>query len=238
MTFPEAGLKAIAKAFPEGAVRDRATEAWSSQASDLSLPQAQALASELGFELTFDWEACRSEEGYYKIKGNVTYCVKRGLKFAEIADMLWMETPTPELSVAQEFANGIHAENPNVMLAYNLSPSFNWDAANMKDDQIKTFIPDLAKMGYCWQFITLAGFHLSSLMTEVLARDYSKKDMLAYVNMIQRAEKKEGVDQLKHQKWSGVELRDREMEISTPFQVSTKATAEGNTEVQFSNAKL
>ena len=68
----------------------------------------------------------------------------------------------------------------------------------MSDPQIKTFISDLAKMGYCWQFITLAGFHLNSLMTEVLAREYSKKDMLSYVNMIQRKEKEENVDQLKH----------------------------------------
>ena len=125
-----------------------------------------------------------------------------------------------------------------MLLSYNLSPSFNWDAANMKDSDIKSFIPDLAKMGYCWQFITLAGFHLNSLMTEVLARDYSKKDMLAYVNMIQRKEREENVDQLKHQTWSGVELRDKEMEISTPFNVSTKATSEGNTEIQFNNAKL
>ena len=76
------------------------------------------------------------------------------------------------------------AGNPNLMLSYNLSPSFNWDGAGISDKEIKAFIPKLAKMGYCWQFITLAGFHLNSLMTEILARDYSKKDMLAYVNMI------------------------------------------------------
>ncbi len=75
-------------------------------------------------------------------------------------------------------------------------------------------------------------------MTEVLAREYKDMNMLSYVNLIQRKEKIEKVDQLKHQTWSGVELRDKEMEISTPFNVSTKATSEGNTEVQFNNAKL
>jgi len=182
--FPEAGVKAIMQAFPEGELQKKTLDVWNSNCTKLSLTQALELASQLNFTLTFDWEACRSDEGYYKIQGNVEYCVKRGIEFSKIADMLWMETPTPSLKVAQEFADGIHAVNPNVLLSYNLSPSFNWDAANMKDEDIKAFIPDLAKMGYCWQFITLAGFHLNSLMTEVLARDYSKKDMLAYVNMI------------------------------------------------------
>lgn len=182
--FPEAGVKAIMQTFPEGELRTKTLGVWNSNCTKLSLTQAHELASQLNFKLSFDWEACRSEEGYYKIQGNVEYCVKRGLKFAEIADMLWMETPTPELKVAKEFADGIHAVRPGTLLSYNLSPSFNWDAANMGDADIKSFIPDLAKMGYCWQFITLAGFHLNSLMTEVLARDYSKKDMLAYVNMI------------------------------------------------------
>jgi isocitrate lyase len=94
--------------------------------------------------MKFDWEACRSDEGYYRIKGNIQYCIKRGLKFGEMADMIWMETPTPDLTVAKEFADGIFAENPNLMLAYNLSPSFNWEAAGLTDEQISTFIPDLA----------------------------------------------------------------------------------------------
>ncbi len=64
--------------------------------------------------------------------------------------MLWMETPTPDLSIAKEFAQGIFAENPNLMLSYNLSPSFNWEASGLSDQQIKEFIPALAKLGYCW----------------------------------------------------------------------------------------
>ena len=98
--------------------------------------------------------------------------------------MLWMETPTPDLNIAREFAEGIFAENPNLMLSYNLSPSFNWEASGLSDPQIKEFIPNLAKLGYCWQFITLAGFHLNALMTEVLAKQLANKDMLSYVNLV------------------------------------------------------
>ena len=70
------------------------------------------------------------------------------------------------------------------MLAYNLSPSFNWDASGLKDEEIKSFIPQLAKLGYCWQFITLAGFHLNALMTDVFSKQYGNQDMLSYVNLI------------------------------------------------------
>lgn len=169
MTFPDAGVKAIMNAYQDGAQREKCLQVWKDNCTNLSLTEALQLAKELNFDMKFDWEACRSDEGYYRIKGNIQYCIKRGLKFGEMADMIWMETPTPDLTVAKEFADGIFAENPNLMLAYNLSPSFNWEAAGLTDEQISTFIPDLAQMGYCWQFITLAGFHLNALGTEVLA---------------------------------------------------------------------
>jgi len=238
MTFPEAGVREIINTFPEIEKQKKCIDAWSKNCTNLSLNEARVFARELGFELNFNWEACRSEEGYYRVKGNVEYCVKRGLKFGEYADMLWMETPTPDINIAKEFAQGIFAENPNLMLSYNLSPSFNWEASGLNDQQIKEFIPALAKLGYCWQFITLAGFHLNALMTEILAKQLANKDMLSYVNLIQRQEKVHNVDQLKHQKWSGVELRDREVELSQPYDVSTKATSEGITEVQFHSSKL
>uniref|UniRef100_A0A7S3JAE2 Isocitrate lyase n=1 Tax=Euplotes harpa TaxID=151035 RepID=A0A7S3JAE2_9SPIT len=149
-----------------------------------------------------------------------------------------METPKPEIEVAQKFADGVHAVKPNQMLAYNLSPSFNWTASGLTEDQIATFIPTLAKMGYCWQFITLAGFHLSSLVCEIFSREISSQNMMKYVDLVQRQEAKEKVDQLKHQKWSGVDLRDKEVEMSSPFNVSTKANSEGITEVQFKSSKL
>lgn len=91
------------------------------------------MAKKYGFDFHFDWEICRTEEGYYRIDGSVLYCIKRGQLFAQYSDMLWMETPTPDLSVAKEFAEGVHSKVPHALLSYNLSPSFNWDAQKMSE---------------------------------------------------------------------------------------------------------
>ena len=177
--------------------------------------QSLKLAKSLGFEFYFDWEACRTIEGYYRLEGSILFCIKRGLRFAEYADLLWMETPTPDINVAKEFAQGIHAARPNVMLGYNLSPSFNWDKMNMTEEELEQFIPSMAQLGYVWQFITLAGFHMDALVSEVFARNYEKDGILAYVQYVQRREKEEKVDQLLHQKWSGANLKDREVNLAT-----------------------
>jgi isocitrate lyase len=95
-----------------------------------------------------------------------------------------METPTPDLQVASEFSNGIHAEKAHTMLAYNCSPSFNWDAQNMTNEDIENFIPNLGSLGYSWNFITLAGFHMDALISEVFSRNYEQKGMLAFVQHI------------------------------------------------------
>lgn len=84
------------------------------------------------------------------------------------------------------------------MLSYNLSPSFNWDAQKMSDEDLENFIPNLASMGYCWQFITLAGFHMDALISEVFTKNYKNNGMLGFVQYIQRKERSENVDQLLH----------------------------------------
>ena len=86
--------------------------------------------------------------------------------------MFWMETPTPDIKVAQKFGVAMQKYCPNKFNAYNLSPSFNWDAQGMTDDQIQTFSKDLAQAGYQWQFITLAGFHMMAMTSEIVARDF------------------------------------------------------------------
>ena len=107
---------------------------------------------------------------------------------------------------AREFADGVKAVHPQQKLAYNLSPSFNWDAAGMNSEQIGGFCNELAKMGYVWQFITLAGFHCDAFASETFARDYARRHMLAFVERVQRPERNEAVPQLGHQKWSGAYL--------------------------------
>ena len=119
------------------------------------------------------------------------------------------------------------------MLSYNLSPSFNWDAAGLTEEDLSNFNDDLGKLGYCWQFITLAGFHSNGLMVTKLARAYSERGMHAYVETIQRQERENNVSLLKHQKWSGAELVDRMVQVASGGLSSTNAMGEGVTESQF-----
>jgi len=144
-----------------------------------------------------------------------------------------METGKPILSQATKFAQEVRAAVPHQMLAYNLSPSFNWDSAGMTDAQMESFIWDLAKLGFCWQFITLAGFHSDALSIDLFARDYAKRGMAAYVQLIQRQEREHGVETLTHQKWSGSEIVDEAGNIISGGTSSTGIMSAGVTEAQF-----
>ena len=144
-----------------------------------------------------------------------------------------METKKPIYTQAKEFSEGVKAVHPYTMLAYNLSPSFNWDAAGMTDDEIKTYISRLGSLGFVWQFITLAGFHSNALITDKFAKDYSERGMLAYVQEIQRQERIHGVETLAHQKWSGAEYYDNLIKTVQGGVASTAAMGKGVTETQF-----
>merc|ERR1711985_200318 len=156
-------------------------------------------------EIYFDWEKARSIEGYYRIRGCNEFCIKRAIAWNDAYDCVWMETGKPILAQAKQFSTEVLKACPGSMLAYNLSPSFNWDGAGMTDAQMESFVWDIAKMGFCWQFITLAGFHCNALSIDLFARDYAKRGALAYVEGIQRQERKNGVETLTHQKWSGAD---------------------------------
>ena len=119
------------------------------------------------------------------------------------------------------------------MLAYNLSPSFNWDASGMTDSQIASFNDDLGRLGYVWQFITLAGFHSNGLIVTELARDFGDRGMIAFVENIQRKECESKVELLTHQKWSGAELVDQMVNVASGGVSSTAAMGAGVTEAQF-----
>ena len=127
----------------------------------------------------------------------------------------------------------IRDRHPNKMLAYNLSPSFNWDAAGMSDAQIEAFTGELGKAGFVWQFITLAGFHSNGLMTHNFVQEYAKRGMGAYVEMIQREERRTETPVLKHQGWSGAELMDTQMTLASGGSSTTAAMGSGVTESQF-----
>jgi isocitrate lyase len=227
-TYPDA-VADVLKQKGEGA---KAAE-WLKKAMHLGHPEARALAKK-DFSVDIYWcmEAPRTREGYYRIKGGVEFCVHRAWAFAQHADLIWMECAMANVEEAHEFAEGVHSRFPNQLLAYNCSPSFNWDASGMNDQQIMDFQRTIGKMGYVWQFITLAGFHLDSLMADRFARDYEKRYMLAYVELIQRPERKEKVETLTHQKWSGANYMDAYQGLVSALS-TTRAQQDGSTEAQF-----
>jgi isocitrate/methylisocitrate lyase len=124
----------------------------------------------------------RTAEGFYRVRPGLYACIRRGLAFAPYSDLLWMETSTPDLAEARAFADAIHSQYPDQMLAYNCSPSFNW-RAHLDDATIAKFQKELAAMGYRFQFITLAGFHALNQSMFSLAYGYARDDMSAYVRL-------------------------------------------------------
>jgi len=231
MTFPDAVAKVL-----KGKGVDPAK--WLKDSLKMSLPEMRKAAVELGAgEVFFDWDSARSVEGYYRIKGSTDFCIQRAIAFAPYADCIWMETGKPILSQATRFAKEVREAVPHQMLAYNLSPSFNWDSAGMTDAQMESFIWDLAKLGFCWQFITLAGFHSDALGIDLFAREYATRGAAAYVQLIQREERKHGVETLTHQKWSGSELVDEAGTIISGGTSSTGIMSSGVTETQFGAKK-
>ena len=146
----------------------------------------------------------RTAEGFYRVSNGMAPCVARGLAYAPYSDLLWMETSTPDLAEAREFADAIKAEYPDQMLAYNCSPSFNW-RAKLDEATIARFQKELAAMGYRFQFITLAGFHALNYSMFELAQGYAREDMSAYVRL-QEAEfaaEPLGYTATKHQREAG-----------------------------------
>ncbi|KAM0943849.1 putative isocitrate lyase [Dioscorea sansibarensis] len=200
----------------------------------LSHEKGREIAGRLGLNnLFWDWDLPRTREGFYRFQGSVMAAIVRGWAFAPHADLIWMETSSPDLDECTKFAEGVKSMHPEIMLAYNLSPSFNWDASGMTDRQMMEFIPKIARLGFCWEFITLAGFHADALVIDTFAKDFARRGMLAYVEKIQREERNNGVDTLAHQKWSGANYYDKVLKTVQGGISSTAAMGKGVTEEQF-----
>jgi isocitrate lyase len=151
----------------------------------------------------------RTDEGFYKFKNGLDACITRGLAYAPYADLLWFETSTPNLEQAKKFADAIHAVYPDQMLAYNCSPSFNW-RKYLSREECLNYQTELGKLGYKFQFITLAGFHSVNLATFSLAERYAKEGMAAYSDLQQLEFSAEGrgFTTVKHQREVGVSYFD------------------------------
>jgi len=172
----------------------------------------------------------RTSEGYYVVRGGMESALARALAYAPYADLLWFETAEPDLNQAKTFAEAVHRDFPGKLLAYNCSPSFNWKR-HLDEPTIKRFQRELGAMGYRYQFITLAGWHLINMGTFALARGYQAEGMPAYVRLQEQefASEKDGYTATKHQRESGTGYFDQVLMTITSGESSTTAL-KGSTE--------
>jgi len=173
----------------------------------------------------------RTSEGFFRVRGGTQAAIARAIAYAPYADLIWCETSTPDLKEAREFAHGVHAKWPGKMLAYNCSPSFNW-RKNLDDTTIANFQQELGRLGYKFQFITLAGFHALNHSMFELARGYKESGMTAYCRLQDqefRDEQAHGYEAVKHQQFVGTGYFDAVQNAITSGKASTIAL-EGSTE--------
>ncbi|WP_303310548.1 isocitrate lyase [Hymenobacter sp. BT730] len=179
-------------------------------------------------------EAERTSEGFYRVRCGVSACIARGLAYAPYADLIWMETSHPDLEQARQFAEGIHAQYPGKLLAYNCSPSFNW-ASKLSVEQMETFREELAALGYKFQFITLAGFHALNTSMFELAQAYRDRGMAGYSELQERefALQKQGFKAVKHQAFVGTGYFDAVQNVVSAGKNSTTALVGSTEAAQF-----
>jgi isocitrate lyase len=180
----------------------------------------------------------RTPEGFYQFHGGIAAAIARGLAYAPYADVLWCETSTPDLCEARKFADAIHTEFPGKLLAYNCSPSFNWKK-KLDDVTIANFQQELGKMGYKFQFVTLAGFHSLNMSMFHLARGYAKAGMTAYSKLQQEefAAQELGYRAVTHQRFVGTGYFDEIAQVVSGGASSTTALAGSTEAAQFQAAE-
>ncbi len=181
-----------------------------------------------------DAEFCTGErtgEGFYRVRSGIEPVLARARAYAPYADLIWVETGTPDLGLAREFATELHRDFPGKMLAYNCSPSFNWRSA-LDESEIAAFQDELGALGYTFQFITLAGFHSLNHSMFHLAQGYAQQGMSAYVELQQAefADETRGYTAVKHQAEVGTGYFDR---VSTAINPNSGTLAlAGSTEAE------
>ncbi|TYR78975.1 isocitrate lyase [Priestia megaterium] len=176
----------------------------------------------------------RTAEGFYRTRAGLDQAIARGLAYAPYADLIWCETSEPNLEQAQRFADAIHEKFPGKMLAYNCSPSFNWKK-KLDQDTIEKFQQEIAKMGYKFQFVTLAGFHALNHSMFELARGYKSRGMGAYSELQERefASEVNGYTATRHQREVGTGYFDEVAQVVSGGTSSTTALKGSTEEEQF-----
>ena len=182
-TFGEAVAEVLEFRKSEGESLEMSPDEWRRFAARASLYAAREKARALGADVEWDCEAAKTPEGYYQVRGGISYAIAKSSAAAPFADVLWMETKTADLREARQFAQAVHAEFPHKMLAYNLSPSFSWDTTGMSDEEMRRFPEELGKLGFVFNFITYGGHQIDGLAAEEFATALRQDGMLALARL-------------------------------------------------------
>ena len=235
----EAGLKTYGRAVAdvlefrtsEGERFDMSVEEWLAFSKRASYYEAREKAKSMGIQILWDRELPKTPEGYYHIESGIDYAIAKSLAAAPFADLLWMETKTADLHDAKEFAEAIHAEYPDKMLAYNLSPSFNWDTTGMSDDEMRRFPEELGNLGYVFNFITYGGHQIDGLAAEEFATALRQDGMLALARLQRKFRLVESPYRTPQTLVGGPRL-DAALMASSGHTAATKAMGKGSTQFQ------
>ena len=185
-SYPQAVADEIDFRVGEGASFELTASEWLAFASQTSFHAARARARSMGVDVAWDREISKTPEGYYQVQGGIEYAIARSLAVAPFADILWMETKTADLADAKRFAQAIHAAFPGKLLAYNLSPSFNWDTTGMSDEEMRAFPGELGQLGFVFNFITYGGHQIDGLAAEDFATALRQDGMLSLARLQRR----------------------------------------------------
>ena len=235
----EAGLMTIGEAVADvlelmqgdGNELPLSVEEWKTFADTASWWSVRAKARELGVDFYWDAEPARTPEGFYQVRGGLEYAIRKSLSVAPYADIIWMETASADIEEAQHFAHAIHAEFPEQMLAYNLSPSFNWDSTGMNDDQMRAFPKQLGEAGFVFNFITYGGHQIDGVAAEEFASALINDGMLALAKVQRTIRLLESPYKTPQTHVGGPRL-DAALAASSARTATTKAMGKGSTQVQ------
>jgi isocitrate lyase len=235
----EAGLKTYGRAVAdamafhtdEGSTFEMTVDEWLDWSGRVSFLEAREKARSMGVNVIWDCELSRTPEGYYPIEGGIEYAISRSLNVAPFADIVWMETKTANLADAKRFADAIHAVYPEKMLAYNLSPSFNWDTTGMTEEEMSRFPEDLGRLGFVFNFITYGGHQVDGMAAEEFATALKQDGMLALARLQRKIRLVESPYRTPQTLVGGARL-DGALMACTGRATTTVAMGKGSTQVQ------
>jgi len=230
-TYGEAVADVMAFHIDEGSELAMSVEEWHAFVEKSSFVESREKARSMGFNIIWNCDIARTPEGYYQVRGGIPYAIAKSLAVAPFADIIWMETKTADLPDAKIFADAIHAVYPNKMLAYNLSPSFNWDTTGMSEDEMRQFPAELGKLGFVFNFITYGGHQVDGLAGEEFATALKEDGMLALARL-QRKLRLIDSPFKTPQSYVGGPRSDAGLMATSGGTATTKAMGKGSTQFQ------